>query len=124
MHSPVMLPACCRESEITHGRVAMLAVVGWLVGEAVADNKLLVNYDGRITGECFLDQDINTPQMQWSRHLLLQCFQQAWHCLGVLEASDYYIVPPSGAPVLCTCAWCWARVRQCPLCCTRSTRPS
>ena len=39
-----------RESEITHGRVAMLASLGWLVGEAVADNKLLVNNDGRITG--------------------------------------------------------------------------
>ena len=39
-----------RESEITHGRVAMLATLGWLVGEAVADNKLFINYDGRITG--------------------------------------------------------------------------
>jgi hypothetical protein len=43
-----------RESEITHGRVAMLATLGWLVGEAVADNKLFINYDGRITGGYFL----------------------------------------------------------------------
>jgi hypothetical protein len=40
-----------RESEITHGRVAMLASLGWLTGEFVADKKLLVNSDGRITGE-------------------------------------------------------------------------
>ncbi|EIE23416.1 hypothetical protein COCSUDRAFT_65904 [Coccomyxa subellipsoidea C-169] len=39
-----------RESEITHGRVAMLAALGWIVGEFVADKKLLVNSDGRITG--------------------------------------------------------------------------
>lgn len=39
-----------RESEITHGRVAMLASLGWLVQEAVADKRLLVNSDGRITG--------------------------------------------------------------------------
>ena len=39
-----------RESEITHGRVAMLASVGWLVGEYVANKKLLVNGDGRISG--------------------------------------------------------------------------
>ena len=40
-----------RESEITHGRVAMLAALGWLTGEFVADKRLLVNADGRITGE-------------------------------------------------------------------------
>ncbi len=39
-----------RESEITHGRVAMLASVGWLVGEYVANKNLLVNGDGRISG--------------------------------------------------------------------------
>ena len=39
-----------REAEITHGRVAMLASVGWLVGEYVADKNLLVNGDGRISG--------------------------------------------------------------------------
>lgn len=39
-----------RESEITHGRVAMLAALGWIVGEFVADKKLLVNADGRIGG--------------------------------------------------------------------------
>jgi len=39
-----------RESEITHGRVAMLASLGWLVGEYVANKKLLVNGDGRISG--------------------------------------------------------------------------
>lgn len=43
-----------RESEITHGRVAMLAALGWIVGEFVADKRLLVNGDGRITGKCSL----------------------------------------------------------------------
>ena len=39
-----------RESEIIHGRVAMLASVGWLVGEYAANKNLLVNGDGRISG--------------------------------------------------------------------------
>ncbi|KAG7337777.1 fucoxanthin chlorophyll a/c protein [Nitzschia inconspicua] len=37
-----------REAEVTHGRVAMLAVLGFLVGEAVAGNSLL--FDGTVTG--------------------------------------------------------------------------
>merc|ERR1712115_63443 len=37
-----------REAEITHGRVAMLAVVGFLVGEAVEGSSFL--FDAQITG--------------------------------------------------------------------------
>jgi hypothetical protein len=37
-----------REAEVTHGRVAMLAVLGFLVGEAVAGTSFL--FDGEISG--------------------------------------------------------------------------
>ena len=37
-----------REAEVTHGRVAMLAVLGFLVGEAVAGTSFL--FDGQISG--------------------------------------------------------------------------
>jgi hypothetical protein len=37
-----------REAEVTHGRVAMLAVLGFLAGEAVAGTSFL--FDGQISG--------------------------------------------------------------------------
>merc|ERR1712232_1315092 len=37
-----------REAELTHGRVAMLATVGFLVGEAVEGSSFL--FDAQITG--------------------------------------------------------------------------
>lgn len=37
-----------REAEITHGRVAMLAVIGFLVGERVAGSTVL--FDGKVNG--------------------------------------------------------------------------
>lgn len=39
---------CYREAEITHGRVAMLATVGFLVGEKVEGSSFL--FDSQITG--------------------------------------------------------------------------
>ena len=39
-----------REAEITHGRVAMLASLGFLVGEQLEDFPLFFNFDGNITG--------------------------------------------------------------------------
>jgi len=39
-----------RESEIVHGRVAMLAAVGFIVGEQLEDYPILLNFDGHVTG--------------------------------------------------------------------------
>ncbi|KAG2445489.1 hypothetical protein HXX76_000105 [Chlamydomonas incerta] len=39
-----------RESEITHGRVAMLAALGFIVGEQLQDFPLFFNFDGRVSG--------------------------------------------------------------------------
>jgi hypothetical protein len=39
-----------RESEITHGRVAMLASLGFIVQEQLQDYSLFYNFDGQITG--------------------------------------------------------------------------
>merc|ERR1711966_156888 len=39
-----------REAELTHGRVAMLASVGFVVGEQLEDFPLFFNFDGQITG--------------------------------------------------------------------------
>jgi len=39
-----------RESEVTHGRVAMLAALGFVVGEQLEDFPAFVNFDGHITG--------------------------------------------------------------------------
>jgi hypothetical protein len=40
-----------RESELTHGRVAMLAALGFVVGEQLEDFPAFYNFDGRIQGE-------------------------------------------------------------------------
>ncbi|MEW5313150.1 MAG: hypothetical protein WDW38_004739 [Sanguina aurantia] len=39
-----------RESEVTHGRVAMLAALGFIVGEQLSDFPLFFNFDGRVSG--------------------------------------------------------------------------
>lgn len=39
-----------REAEITHGRVSMLAALGFIVGEQLEDFPTLYNFDGHITG--------------------------------------------------------------------------
>lgn len=39
-----------RESEITHGRVAMLASLGFIVQEQLQDYSLFYNFDGQISG--------------------------------------------------------------------------
>ncbi|KAG2498549.1 hypothetical protein HYH03_003300 [Edaphochlamys debaryana] len=39
-----------RESEITHGRVSMLAALGFIVGEQLQDFPLFFNFDGRVQG--------------------------------------------------------------------------
>ena len=47
-----------REAEVTHGRVAMLAAVGFLVGEAVEGSTFL--FDSQITGSA-IDQFAQVP---------------------------------------------------------------
>jgi light-harvesting complex I chlorophyll a/b binding protein 1 len=39
-----------RESEITHGRVAMLASLGFIIQEQLQDSQLFYNFDGHISG--------------------------------------------------------------------------
>merc|ERR1712072_141543 len=39
-----------REAELTHGRVAMLAALGFVVGEQLEDSSSFLNFDGNITG--------------------------------------------------------------------------
>lgn len=39
-----------RESELVHGRVAMLAALGFIVGEQLEDFPAFLNADGHITG--------------------------------------------------------------------------
>ncbi|KXZ42803.1 hypothetical protein GPECTOR_117g368 [Gonium pectorale] len=39
-----------RESEIVHGRVSMLAALGFIVGEQLQDFPLFFNFDGRVSG--------------------------------------------------------------------------
>jgi Chlorophyll A-B binding protein len=40
------------ESELTHGRICMLAALGFLAGEQVQDKTLFYNWDGQIQGAC------------------------------------------------------------------------
>jgi light-harvesting complex I chlorophyll a/b binding protein 1 len=40
-----------RESELTHGRVAMLAAVGFIVGEQLEDYPMFFNFDGHVQGQ-------------------------------------------------------------------------
>ena len=51
-NAPVEQVKRYREAELTHGRVSMLAAVGFLVGEAVKDKSLFYNWDGGIQGVC------------------------------------------------------------------------
>jgi hypothetical protein len=51
-----------REAELTHGRVSMLAVVGFLVGERVAGSTIL--FDGKINGAA-IDHFLQTDKIFW-----------------------------------------------------------
>ena len=39
-----------REAEVTHGRVSMLAALGFIIGEQLEDFPAFLNFDGSITG--------------------------------------------------------------------------
>eukprot|EP00980_Cylindrotheca_fusiformis_P016147 scaffold4805_cov136-Cylindrotheca_fusiformis.AAC.2 len=78
-----------REAELTHGRVAMLATVGFLVGEAVESKTFLFN--GEITGPAITH--------------LAQVNPTLWLILGVgiaraeLDRADIGWVEPKNTPV-------------------------
>ncbi|GAX82637.1 hypothetical protein CEUSTIGMA_g10063.t1 [Chlamydomonas eustigma] len=58
-----------RESEITHGRVAMLAAIGFIVGEQLQDYSLFYNFDGGITGPA-INQFSQVKQGFWEPLLI------------------------------------------------------
>jgi hypothetical protein len=78
-----------REAELTHGRVAMLATVGFLVGEAVESKTLLFN--GEITGPAITH--------------LAQVNPSFWLILGIgiaraeLDRAEIGWVEPENVPV-------------------------
>ena len=78
-----------REAEVTHGRVAMLATVGFLVGERVAGSTVL--FDGKINGPA-IDHFFQTDKLFW---LLLTI------AIGGAEKyrAELGWVPPEEAPV-------------------------
>jgi hypothetical protein len=51
-----------REAEVTHGRVSMLAVVGFLVGENVAGSSFL--FDGQVSGPA-ITHLVQVPPLFW-----------------------------------------------------------
>ncbi len=78
-----------REAELTHGRVAMLAVVGFLVGEQVAGSSFL--FDRSVTGPAITHlQQVPAP---------------FWTILAIsiakleLDRAQYGWVPPRDVPV-------------------------
>lgn len=58
-----------RESELTHGRVAMLAALGFVIGEQLQDNSLFFNFDGKITGPA-IEQFSQVKQGFWEPLLI------------------------------------------------------
>lgn len=50
-----------REAELTHGRVSMLAALGFLAGEAVENIPLFMNWEGNISG---MNRLSSTPSCQ------------------------------------------------------------
>jgi hypothetical protein len=78
-----------RECELTHGRVAMLATVGFLAGEAVQNTNFLWN--AQVSGPAIT----HIPQIPATFWVLLTLF------IGVAELSraQTAMVPPSDIPV-------------------------
>ena len=59
-----------REAELTHGRVAMLAALGWIVGEQADSSRAFFNADGHIQGTA-LEQAVAAGPNTWAPILLL-----------------------------------------------------
>ncbi|KAG1678527.1 hypothetical protein FOA52_014561 [Chlamydomonas sp. UWO 241] len=58
-----------RESELTHGRVAMLAALGFITGEQLQDFPLFYNFDGEIEGQA-INQFQQVKQGFWEPLLI------------------------------------------------------
>ncbi|KAG1678528.1 hypothetical protein FOA52_014562 [Chlamydomonas sp. UWO 241] len=58
-----------RESELTHGRVAMLAALGFITGEQLQDFPLFYNFDGQIEGQA-INQFQQVKQGFWEPLLI------------------------------------------------------
>jgi len=65
-----------REAELTHGRVSMLAALGFVVGEQLEDFPLFLNFDGNITGPA-INQFQQVGQGFWEPLVLV---------IGILES--------------------------------------
>lgn len=100
-----------RESELVHGRVAMLAALGFIVGEQLEDFPAFYNADGHITGPAIYQfqqveargaifVSIHTSCRQCAetcvcRHLGGQRFDQSpQHCPGVSRLYSASSCPP------------------------------
>lgn len=68
-----------RESELTHGRVAMLAALGFVVGEQLEDFPAFLNFDGSVTGPAIthFQQVEETRPLFWEALVL---------CIGLAES--------------------------------------
>ena len=69
-----------REAEVTHGRVAMLAVVGFFVGEAVEGSSFL--FDGQISG----------PAISHFTQVLMDGMHLSLPSLGRLRHNEHRLV--------------------------------
>ncbi|KAG1678497.1 hypothetical protein FOA52_014530 [Chlamydomonas sp. UWO 241] len=58
-----------RESELTHGQVAMLAAIGFIAGEQLQDFPLFYNFDGMIQGQA-INQFAQVKQGFWEPLLI------------------------------------------------------
>eukprot|EP00195_Chlamydomonas_chlamydogama_P008557 CAMPEP_0202889530 /NCGR_PEP_ID=MMETSP1392-20130828/114_1 /ASSEMBLY_ACC=CAM_ASM_000868 /TAXON_ID=225041 /ORGANISM="Chlamydomonas chlamydogama, Strain SAG 11-48b" /LENGTH=252 /DNA_ID=CAMNT_0049572881 /DNA_START=51 /DNA_END=809 /DNA_ORIENTATION=+ len=61
-----------RESELTHGRVSMLASLGFIVGEQLEDFPAFLNWDGSVSGPAIthFDQIRDTRPLFWESLIL------------------------------------------------------
>lgn len=59
-----------REAELTHGRVSMLAALGFIVGEQLEDFPVFMNFDGNITGPA-INQFQQVQQGFWEPLLIV-----------------------------------------------------
>ena len=77
-----------REAELTHGRVSMLAFVGFLVGEKVEGSSFL--FDSQITGPA-IKHFAQVPGPFWQSLVLLIGISEVWRAqVGWVSPKDNY----------------------------------